>query len=68
MTLKDGKLNTLYRISSIDNKKSEHLVNLGLYDGTDVIIKSRGLGSMIICVGDSRYGLGEDIAKTINIE
>lgn len=66
MTLYDGKINNIYKITNLENVHNKnHLVNLGMYEGADVCLKSKGLGSLIVCIDGSRYGIGYDVAKKI---
>lgn len=69
MTLNDGLINNTYTIVDLEDVKNKnHLVNLGMYEGADVCLKSKGLGSLIVCIDGSRYGIGNEVAKSIRVE
>lgn len=66
MKLSEAKINQSYQILTLNGiKNANHLINMGMYEGAMLHIKSKGLGTIIICIDGARYGLGNDIAKHI---
>ncbi len=69
MKLIDGKVNKTYEISNLNGvENSNHLLNLGMYEGAKIHIKSKGFGSLIVCIDGSRYGIGNDVANNIVVQ
>lgn len=71
MALSKGKLNTPYTVNQINTTQEdmiEFLFSLGCYPGEKVTIISKLASNYIINVKDSRYSIGEELAKAIVIE
>lgn len=59
-----GEVNRVVRIGGKDEVR-RHLSNLGLVEGSEVVVVSELAGNLIISVKDSRVAIGKDMATRI---
>ncbi len=71
MKLVDAKLNTAYKVLSVeadDEEMQEFLFSLGCFPGETVTVISQLASNFIINVKDARYSIDERLAKCIEIQ
>jgi len=50
---------------NLEEKERRRLESLGVLPGAEISVLARGLGPMIVAVGDSRVMIEQDIAENI---
>ncbi len=68
--LSDAKIGDRVRVVEIDGgrKVTNRLMELGIMEGVIIDIANSGGGPLIITVGNSRFALGQGIARKIKVE
>ena len=72
MLLIEAKLNTNLVVKNIKTEEADklRLMELGLYDGTNILIKHKSLlkKNLLIFFNNSCFVIGVDLAKNIEVE
>jgi len=56
-----------YVVENVDGAARENLYTLGFVPGTLVRVLQRSRGHILVAVGDARYSLGDEVARSVRV-
>ncbi|OGS51395.1 MAG: hypothetical protein A3K65_00385 [Euryarchaeota archaeon RBG_16_68_12] len=56
-----------YVVESVDGSAIRELLALGFVPGTRVRVVRRSRGHVLVAVGDARYSLGDEVARSVRV-